>query len=113
MLLAVPLEIDFGGKAGLTASHRAFLCAKQDAAIARKHLSRAAPAIPWSTPSGRLARPRSPAIGRKPRTSALWELCAPVVGDTDPSRDPGIAAIGNVPENFVEGGDAAGLPDYP
>jgi hypothetical protein len=36
-----------------------------------------------------------------------------VVGDVDPSRDPGIVAIGNVPENFVEGSDAAGLPDYP
>src|SRR6516164_6250264 len=56
VLLAVPLEIDFGGKAGLTASHRAFLCAKQIAAIARKRLSRAAPAILWSTPSG-AARP--------------------------------------------------------
>jgi len=52
VLLAVPLEIDFGGKAGLTASHRAFLCAKQIAAIARKRLSRAAAAILWSTPSG-------------------------------------------------------------
>jgi len=26
---------------------------------------------------------------------------------------PDIAAIGNVPENFVEGSDAAGLPDHP
>jgi hypothetical protein len=36
-----------------------------------------------------------------------------VVGDVDPSRNPGIAAIGNVPENFVQDSDAAGLPDYP
>jgi hypothetical protein len=28
-------------------------------------------------------------------------------------RNPGIAAIGDVPENFVQDSDAAGLPDYP
>jgi hypothetical protein len=36
VLLAVPLEIDFGDKAGLTASHRAFLCAKQDRGYSTK-----------------------------------------------------------------------------
>ena len=36
VLLAVPLEIDFGDKAGLTASHRAFLCATQDRGYSTK-----------------------------------------------------------------------------
>src|SRR5215469_9830829 len=36
VLLAVPLEIDFGLKAALTASHRAFLCAKQDRGYSTK-----------------------------------------------------------------------------
>jgi hypothetical protein len=54
----------------------------------------------------------APSIGREP-SSGLGELCAPMLGDVDPSRNPRIAPISNVPENFLEGSDAAGPPDYP
>ena len=47
------------------------------------------------------------------RTSSLGELCKPVVGDVDPPRDPGVAPVGNMPEDPVEGADAAGSPDHP
>jgi len=40
-------------------------------------------------------------------------LRKPVVGDVDPPCDPGVAPVGNMPEDPVEGADAAGSPDHP
>jgi hypothetical protein len=47
------------------------------------------------------------------RASSLRELRKPVVGDVGPPRDPGVAPVGNMPEDPVEGADAAGSPDHP
>ena len=47
------------------------------------------------------------------RTSSLGELRKPVVGDVDPPRDPGVAPVDNMPEDPVEGADAAGSADHP
>jgi len=37
------------------------------------------------------------------RTSSLRKLRKPLVGDVDPPRDPGVAPVGNMPEDPVEG----------
>src|SRR5712671_3321443 len=37
----------------------------------------------------------------------------PQVGDVDPPGNPGVTAVGNMPEDPVEGADAAGPPDHP
>ena len=55
------------------------------------------------------ANPRS--VSGEPRTSGKSR--EPVVGDVDPPRNPGVTAIGNMPEDPVEGADAAGPPDHP
>jgi hypothetical protein len=36
-----------------------------------------------------------------------------MVGDVDPPGNPGVTAVGNMPEDPVEGADAAGPPDHP
>jgi hypothetical protein len=67
VLLAVPLEIDFCDKAGLTASHRAFLCAKQDRGYSTKaSWSRGASDPVVDAFGGSSPATRSPSIGRKP-----------------------------------------------
>ena len=67
VLLAVPLEIDFGDKAGLTASHRAFLCAKQDRGYSTKaSWSRGASDPVVGAFGGSSPATWSPSNGRKP-----------------------------------------------
>jgi hypothetical protein len=62
------------------------------------------------TPLGAVtANPRS--VGGEPRTSGKSR--EPVVGDVGPPRNPGVTAVGNMPEDPVGGADAAGPPDHP